>query len=157
MGALADFVRKKFGVDTQAIQDPVTSSCLTTATTLLRNNPDRLGWIVVNLGTTSMFCAWDRSVSATHGIYVGDTGDDLQLVKSYSASRQACGASFLSVIVATGPNVDYFVSKGADIVVHHVDDLPEVLKRLGNSPTSGSHGRDNLTKSLGGSGLGPGQ
>ena len=74
MGALADFVRKKFGVDTHAIQDPVTATCLTTATTILRNNPDRLGWTVVNLGTTAMYIAWDRSVSATHGVYVAPNG-----------------------------------------------------------------------------------
>lgn len=73
-----------------------------------------------------------------YGVYVGDTGDDLQLVKSHSTSGEASGASFFAVIVASGPDVDYFVRAGADIVVHDVNNLPGVLKRLYTSPIFGS-------------------
>jgi len=79
MGALSKFVRQKFGVDTRSLQDPVTASCLTTVTELLLNNPDRLSWIIVNLGTTAMYIAWDRTVSATHGVYVSPNGGMITL------------------------------------------------------------------------------
>ena len=75
MGALADFVLRKFGVSTRAIQDPVTVLCpFAASATLLRNNPDRLGFILVNLGVTAMYVAWDSTVSATHGIFIAPNG-----------------------------------------------------------------------------------
>ena len=69
--ALHRYVEKKFGMATRsyAISDPV--SCLTQ---ILKNNPDRLTFTVVNLGATSMYVAWDRDVLATHGIYIAPNG-----------------------------------------------------------------------------------
>ena len=80
MGALADYVKKKFGVHTRSypIADPV--SCLTTVTVILPNNPDRLGYTVVNLGATAMYVAWDRGVLASHGIYIAPNGGSFSLV-----------------------------------------------------------------------------
>jgi len=80
MGALSDYVQKKFGVSTRAIQDPVTVLCTFAASvTLLQNNPDRLGFIVVNLGATAMYVAWDPTVSATHGIYIAPNGGSFSM------------------------------------------------------------------------------
>ena len=74
MGALAEYVKKKFGVETRSypITDPI--SCLTTVTAILPNNPDRLAFTLVNLGVTAMYVAWDRGVLASHGIYVAPNG-----------------------------------------------------------------------------------
>ena len=81
MGALNEFVERKFGVSTRAIQDPVTVLCpFAASATILRNNPDRLGYIVVNLGTTAMYVAWDSTVSATHGVYVAPNGGSFSLI-----------------------------------------------------------------------------
>jgi len=79
MGALADYVKKKYGVHTRSFPDPEAVSCLTTVTVLLRNTPDRLGYTIVNLGTTAMYVAWDRGVLATHGIYVAPSGGSFSL------------------------------------------------------------------------------
>jgi len=80
MGALSEFVRRKFGVATRAIQDPVTATCGTAATTLLLNNPDRLAYTIVNLGTNAIYIAWDATVSATHGIYIAPNGGSFSSV-----------------------------------------------------------------------------
>ena len=81
MGALADYVFKKFGVGTRAIQDPVAVLCpFAASAVLLQNNPDRLGFIIVNLGATAMYVAWDSTVSATHGIYVAANGGSFAMV-----------------------------------------------------------------------------
>ena len=81
MGALSEYVKRKFGVSTRAIQDPVTVLCpFATHATILRNNPDRLGFVIVNLGITAMYVAWDPSVSATHGIYIAPNGGTFGMI-----------------------------------------------------------------------------
>ena len=81
MGALSEYVKRKFGVATRAIQDPVTVLCpFAASATILRNNPDRLGFIVVNLGATAMYVAWDSTVSATHGIYISPNGGTFSML-----------------------------------------------------------------------------
>ena len=78
--ALSRYVERKFGVTTRAypIADPV--SCLTTVTVILPNNPDRLAFIIVNLGETAMYVAWDRGVLASHGVYVGPNGGSFAMM-----------------------------------------------------------------------------
>lgn len=77
--ALHRYVEKKFGMATRAyaITDPV--SCLTTLTQILKNNPDRLGYLIVNLGATAMYVAWDREVGADHGVYIAPGGGSFAL------------------------------------------------------------------------------
>lgn len=78
--ALARYIRKKFGIGTRGVTNPVTASCGTSATTLLGNNPDRLGYLLVNLGTTAMHVAWDREVDEDHGVYVAPNGGSFGLI-----------------------------------------------------------------------------
>ena len=78
--ALSQYSLRKFGQKTRALTNPVTDSCLTTVTALLRNNPDRLALLVVNLGTTAMYVAWDRGVGAAHGVYVAPNGGSMGLL-----------------------------------------------------------------------------
>jgi hypothetical protein len=78
--ALSEYVLKKFGRKTRAVINPVTASCGITATELLKNNPDRLAWTLINLGATGLYIAWDAGVSATHGIYVGPNGGAVSLI-----------------------------------------------------------------------------
>jgi len=78
--ALSRYVEKKLGMKTRAypIDDPV--SCLTTVTSILPNNPDRLAVLLVNLGATAMYVAWDREVGADHGVYVAPEGGSFALI-----------------------------------------------------------------------------
>lgn len=99
MCALSRYVEAKFGVKTMAVPNPVTASCGTTATVLLQNNPDRLAYTVVNLGATAMYVAWDRAVSATHGVYVAPNGGSV----SFSAEEdgELVGYELLGVAITT--------------------------------------------------------
>lgn len=78
--ALSRYMEKKFGVATRAypIDDP--TECETEVTVILPNNPDRLGYILVNLGDYAMYVAWDRAVGTDHGIYVAPEGGSFSLV-----------------------------------------------------------------------------
>ena len=80
MGALARYVERKFGQPTRMVCNPVVAQCEITPTVLFLNNPDRLAVTVVNLGATAMYVAWDREVSATHGIYLAAGGGTLSLI-----------------------------------------------------------------------------
>ena len=78
--ALHEYVERKFGVGTRSypISDPV--SCATTVTVILPNNPDRLAYLLVNLGETDMYVAWDRDVGKDHGAYVAPNGGSFSLL-----------------------------------------------------------------------------
>ena len=80
MGALAEYVKRKFGVHTRSYPVASPTSCLTTVTPLLPNNPDALGYILVNLGVTAMYVAWDRGVLASHGVLVAPNGGSFSLI-----------------------------------------------------------------------------
>jgi len=108
--ALSRFVRDKFGINTVVIQNPVTDSCGTSVTQLLLNNPDRLSFILVNLGTTNLYVSWDNKPASDHGVYVAPNGgsfsviadEDLELVGMalYGISATSANDIFIVVVEA---------------------------------------------------------
>jgi len=86
--ALAEYVFKKFGRRSRPIFNPLTDKVHTTVTQLLQNNPDRLAIIVINLSPNTVWIAFDRNVSSSHGILLTPNGgsamfiadEDLELV-----------------------------------------------------------------------------
>jgi len=66
--------RAKTGFPSRPIINPVTSTVLTTATLILRNNPDRIFWLVVNLSAYDGYIGWDTQVSGTKGLLVPANG-----------------------------------------------------------------------------------
>jgi len=52
----------------------VTDTVLTTPTLILRNNPDRIFWLVVNLSANNGYLGWDTLVSSTRGLLVAANG-----------------------------------------------------------------------------------
>ena len=77
--ALNDYLFKKLGVQTKANINPVVSSVGTSATKILNNNPDRLAWILINLGTEEIYVAFESDVSSNKGILVDKNGGFLVL------------------------------------------------------------------------------
>jgi len=65
---------KRLGFPTRAVVNPVTNTVATTATEILRNNPDRIFWLVVNLSTNKGYVGWDREVSSSRGIPIAPSG-----------------------------------------------------------------------------------
>lgn len=74
MGALADYVQKKWGVPTTIKENPVTATAGAGVTQILRNNPDRFEAIIVNYDIVLMRVAPSRNVSVTYGIPLDPSG-----------------------------------------------------------------------------------
>ncbi|MBA7618501.1 hypothetical protein ES703_25828 [subsurface metagenome] len=66
--SLDSLLMDRFKVRTRAVENPKVSQVETTATLVLSNNPDRLGWILYNLGANPIFVATKNTVAAdTYG------------------------------------------------------------------------------------------
>jgi len=66
--------RAKIGFPSRPVINPVTDTVLTTPTLILRNNPDRIFWLVVNLSPNNGFLGWDTLVSSTRGLFIAGNG-----------------------------------------------------------------------------------
>lgn len=65
---------KIFGFPTRLVEAPEGSELGLAATQIFLNNPDRVFWLVVNLGPGTVYIAYKRQVDATHGIRLGPLG-----------------------------------------------------------------------------------
>ena len=65
---------KRFGFPTRAVENPVTDTVKTTSTEILKNNPDRVFWLAVNLSDNEGYLALSRDVSASKGIRLDANG-----------------------------------------------------------------------------------
>ena len=65
---------QRLGYPTRPIVNPVTDTVKTTATLILRNNPDRIFWLAVNLSGNKGYIGWDAQVSSTRGIPIAGNG-----------------------------------------------------------------------------------
>ncbi|MBA7580096.1 hypothetical protein ES708_21983 [subsurface metagenome] len=74
MGALVEYVKKRWGVPSRSIENPVTKDAGAGVTRILKNNPDRFEAIVVNYDTKLMRLAPSGDVSATRGIPLDPAG-----------------------------------------------------------------------------------
>lgn len=74
MGALSDYMFKIWGVRTRSIENPVTRTAKAGKTLILRNNPDRMMFVVVNYDTVLMRLAPSIEVAATWGIPLDPSG-----------------------------------------------------------------------------------
>lgn len=68
MGALTEYVQKRWGVPSHTVENPVTVDAAAGVTQILLNNPNRFEAIVVNYDTKLMRLAPSRDVAAKVGI-----------------------------------------------------------------------------------------
>lgn len=108
--ALHRYVQKKFGMATRSypITDPV--SCLTTVTALLKNNPDRLGYLLINLGDTDMYVAWDRAVLASHGVRLVKAGGSFGLIADEDG--ELVGMALFGISITSANDIFTMVTEG---------------------------------------------
>jgi hypothetical protein len=74
MGALSNYLEKKWGVKTRSLENPVTDTAGAGVTKILLNNPDRFEAIIVNYDSVLMRVAPSLNVSATFGIPLDPNG-----------------------------------------------------------------------------------
>ncbi|GCF07437.1 HAD family hydrolase [Dictyobacter arantiisoli] len=69
-------------------------------------------------------------VGAQGGLYIGDTADDLDLVRRYKATKSADEPIFVAAMVVKEDEIDIYRQRGADVLVHSVESLPGFLTAL---------------------------
>lgn len=74
MGVLADYVKKRWGVASRSVENPVTPTAGAGITKILNNNPDRFEAVIINYDTVLMRIAPSRNASATFGIPLDPSG-----------------------------------------------------------------------------------
>jgi hypothetical protein len=79
---LKEVIDRLYGVKTDMQVNPVAAQIGATATKLLLNNPNRLAWTLINLGTEAVYLAFTPDVAATKGIYVASGGGTMGLLFS---------------------------------------------------------------------------
>ena len=76
-GAAAEFLRTRY--KGELTEDETSVTLGTTVSTVIRSNPDRLGLLILNLSTNTMYISITNGVSATDGIRLGANGGSLSL------------------------------------------------------------------------------
>jgi len=71
---LREVIDKQFGVKTGVKVNPLVTQVETTVTQLLKPNPNRLAWTLINLGANQVYVAFSNDVSSSKGVYVSATG-----------------------------------------------------------------------------------
>ncbi|MFQ6006121.1 MAG: hypothetical protein ACE5OQ_11520 [Woeseia sp.] len=75
-GAAAEFVEKKYGGPTAELV--ATESVGTTQSEILRNDPERVFVLIVNLSVNTVHIGYDAGVSSTNGIQLSSNGGTYQ-------------------------------------------------------------------------------
>ena len=69
-------------------------------------------------------------VGAQGGLYIGDTADDLELVRRYRLTQQEHDPSILAAMVVHEHEVELYRQRGADILVRSVQGLLDVVPNI---------------------------
>lgn len=79
LGALADIIQRTFGVATRTRLSDVGATVGLVAAPILRQNPNRLAAVLINLSAVAMYVAPIGATSSTRGIRIAATGGSLAL------------------------------------------------------------------------------
>lgn len=79
MGALSDYMRKRWGVRTYSVKNPLTGTVIAGITQILLNNPDRFMVLIVNLDDEDIYLAQDSVPTTTNGIRLDANGGNVVL------------------------------------------------------------------------------
>lgn len=71
-GAAAEFLRDRYAGE--LTEREATATVGTTISSIVESNPDRLGLLILNLSTNTVFVAIENNPSATNGIRLGANG-----------------------------------------------------------------------------------
>lgn len=94
--ALADLLMERFKVRTRAVVNPLAVTSLgTTAQLVLSNNPNRLGWLIINLSTNTVYLHFENDVASTKGTLLDPSGGAASMV--WDEDFQATGWSIWGV------------------------------------------------------------
>lgn len=74
-GAAAEYLRNRFKGELSEVE--ATATIGTTVGTVIDSDPDRLGLLVMNLSTNTVYVGIENNISATNGIRLGPSGGSI--------------------------------------------------------------------------------
>lgn len=74
MGKLADLIERRFGCKVYPEFMPKVEAITTTEKQILKTNPDRVSFLLLNLGTAVCYVHFKSDVSASLGVYLDKNG-----------------------------------------------------------------------------------
>ncbi len=80
---LRELISREFGVKTTYRKNPLVSQCAVARTKLLSNNPNRVAFVMVNLGANDVYIGFDVETSNTSGILLASAGGGISLNYRY--------------------------------------------------------------------------
>tara|TARA_Y100000310_G_scaffold25179_1_gene24122 strand:+ start:513 stop:887 length:375 start_codon:yes stop_codon:yes gene_type:complete len=94
-GILSQLIQERFGVTTRTDINPETSSIGTTVTELLKQDPQRLGFTIINTSSNVLYVLPDRGVSSSNGIRLGAAGGSVSV--TYATDFDVTGYAWYGV------------------------------------------------------------
>ncbi|GAJ06396.1 unnamed protein product, partial [marine sediment metagenome] len=80
MGRLAQIIEAQFGFKLQAEFNPKPVTLVAaTIKNLLLDNPDRVRWTIVNLGTEVVYLSHEAAPSSSNGYYLDKNGGSISM------------------------------------------------------------------------------
>lgn len=101
--SLSRLIEQKFGVKTRPIENPVTTTVGATAEQILKNNPDRLGFTMINLSANDIYIAISKDVATTKGIYIAPNGGSVSMY--YEEDFELVGYEWHAIASGAGSNI----------------------------------------------------
>ena len=98
-----DLIQAEFETQTRANRNPVISSVGTTALEFLRNNPNRIAFVLINLSTNDMWILDDSNPSSSNGIRIAPNGGSARA--TYKTDYHMIGASWSVVAGGSSSNL----------------------------------------------------
>ena len=97
---LQDLLEKQYGVKTDIRINPLVTQVQTTLTQLLKPDPNRLAWTLINLGSNALYVGFDEQTSTTRGVYVAATGGVFSLLFNEDFSLVAFPVYAITTVAA---------------------------------------------------------
>jgi len=80
MGVLSELLEKRFGIRTRSVPNPLVAAVGVAAIQVLRNNPDRVGFIFLNLSVNIIYLSPLPTVAVNAGIQLAAGGGGVAMV-----------------------------------------------------------------------------
>lgn len=74
---VSELIEKRYGIKTRTQANPLVVAVQTAITKILPNNPNRLGWMAINLSGENIFLAFDVGVTQIRGILLTPNGGSM--------------------------------------------------------------------------------
>jgi hypothetical protein len=80
MGVLSDLLRERFKIKTRPLVNPLVAAVGLAAIPIAQNNPDRVGFVMINLSANIVYISPLDTVLATAGIRLDANGGQVSMV-----------------------------------------------------------------------------